>query len=892
MPDELTLQRFEQSKLLKCDRAEIDHGRELMFLESGLAGPGQRTGDQKFATTPAGSVDSATFSSTSLLNSNDLKPGWMQEFGQAALHAGIQSPLQGLAQLADKGLGTDLEKRVTFMSAPKESEFMSSTWHAHQLGSMVGMAAPFLLLHKGVGLSGNMLFGKLEQNAARDVLIRRAVWESAATGAMFDGLLRPVAPAQDANFAQTRIGNALVGAATFGVLTRSAIGIQSLMHAERGLGAAIIRSEIGSTMLSGIPAGIVNAELSSRFQYGTGASRRQMLESVYSFSVLGGTMAAGKHVIGGTYTDTALSKDLKAESLEARQSGAPTLGERLQGGLDRLWTSVGNIGRVGQPRLAFAEIPAGVGEQARSSARPGSAERPLLLLETGETPGLQGGKAQEVKAGPGKSDRPTVGPVVEGPVETARAATAALDFSAPLEPLRGPALERVHSELPEPQKGTIHMRELKGDAPRHFESDAHFSNSLNMKEVQAVVYEIDGVSVAVPEGYNAKLAKVRQYRIELGKNTGESPMDIARRVLGEDVHLANRALPEDFRGAIQLLPDKKGVRIVLSDKPNPQDVYDRQRLGNDGFSSQASTSREGEVTFYMKENDGYLHSDLGHEFAHLVKYRNEVLGKVFGYVSLLEHGEKNPYYSRDYARLKVDEAGRVDPASVEENWAVHMGEEFLHPNAVVFERFITEAPMRSYMFALALKPFAASSKVLAARIAKVEAEVGPRVNNRLVEIVQGAPDSAAADMALRVLAHTGKPEHAARLTGVSSLSLRGEPISDQSLPFITAIPGLTHLDLSSTWITRSATGTLGGLSRLEVLGLSGTRVDNSSLVPLRKMTGLTSLDLSYTEITNGGLAHLPTKGNLAYVNFKGTAVSRPAITLMLERFATKPTVEK
>lgn len=305
-------------------------------------------------------------SKTELL-STEKQPGWVEEFARSAAYSGLQSPLKGLAQIVDKSVGTQLMDKVTFMDAPKESAFMSGTWHAQQLGAMVGMTAPFLLLHKGVGKCGNLMLGKLEQTAATDVLVRRAVLESAVSGAAFEGLCRPVGPQED-NFLKARVGHAIVGAATFGVLTRSALGIQSLMHAERGIGAAIIRSEIGSTMLSGIPAGLVNAELSSRFQHGVGANRQQFAESIYTFSVLGGTMAAGKTLVGGTHTDNVLSKELKAQSVEAREANAPTLGERLQGGLAQLRDALGDIGRPSGPQLALAEgFNLGFGEPVRAT---------------------------------------------------------------------------------------------------------------------------------------------------------------------------------------------------------------------------------------------------------------------------------------------------------------------------------------------------------------------------------------------------------------------------------------------------------------------------------------------------------------------------------------------
>ncbi len=277
------------------------------------------------------------------LLSHGQQPTLLQEFVRSAVYGALQAPALGVAQIIDKSCGTETTKAVQFMASPEETEAMGLRWHAQQMGTMVGMIVPFLLLHKGVGKCGNLAFGKLEQNAARELLTRRVVGESIATGALFDGVFRPVAPNQQENFLQTRINNAVIGGATFGVLTRSSFGIQSLMKAEKGLGAAIIRSEIGSTILSGVPAGILNAEMTSKVTTGTHATTAQLVEAVYSFSVIGGVMAAGKHVVGGTQAEGQLSQELKEQSNRAIGEGQPTLLESAAYGFGSLTNGVTDL---------------------------------------------------------------------------------------------------------------------------------------------------------------------------------------------------------------------------------------------------------------------------------------------------------------------------------------------------------------------------------------------------------------------------------------------------------------------------------------------------------------------------------------------------------------------
>lgn len=271
---------------------------------------------------------SLTTAPSNLLDSNSHT--WAEEFARSAVWGGLQSPLLGAAQVVDKTFDTELQRMVQFMPSPPEAK-SNGHWHAQQLGAMTGMAIPFLLLHKGVGFCGNRLLGTLERNASTSLLTRRAVQESVATGMLFDGLLRPVSEEQQDNFVAARAKNAIIGGITFGVLAGSTIGIKSVMQSEKGLAASMVRSEIGSAMISGVPAGLVNAELTSRLYTGEGASAQKLLESVYNFAVLGGTMALGKRSIA-TSAESKLSHQLRQKSEVAEKQGLGEIEQRLLSG--------------------------------------------------------------------------------------------------------------------------------------------------------------------------------------------------------------------------------------------------------------------------------------------------------------------------------------------------------------------------------------------------------------------------------------------------------------------------------------------------------------------------------------------------------------------------------
>lgn len=259
--------------------------------------------------------------------------GLVQEFFHSALHSAVQSPLSGLTQLVDQTIGTNLLPKVQFMGAPEERPFFTTDWHAQQLGTMVGMAAPFLLLNRGVGKCRTSIFGRLDGMTASNVLARHVVGESIVTGALFEGIFRPVDLEKGGRFCDARLANAFAGGVAFGTLSVSTLGIQTMLKAEVGLVPKILRSEIGSTMLAGVPAGLVSAEVASRLNEKRNATWEERGKAIYSFAVLGGAMAASKKLLGSTQVDSVNSMQMRKASLEARESGAPGLAERLSAGI-------------------------------------------------------------------------------------------------------------------------------------------------------------------------------------------------------------------------------------------------------------------------------------------------------------------------------------------------------------------------------------------------------------------------------------------------------------------------------------------------------------------------------------------------------------------------------
>jgi hypothetical protein len=309
-------------------------------------------------------------------NRNTSSDNIVSEFLHSAAFSALQAPTNGAAELVDKSCGTNLLPNVSLIERPQETRAFGSAWHAQQLGSIIGTTLPFLLLHKGVGTCGNAIFGKIEQSASSKLLANRVIAESMITGAMFEGTFRQSASDQlkDKGIFQSRFNQAVVGAATFGTLTGSSLGVQSALRAERGIVGAALRSEIVSTMLSGIPAGVVNAELTSRLSSGEHATGHHLFESIYSFSVLGGAIAVGKRLGGRTHAEANLSTRMSEYSRQARESGAPTLSERISGTLHEIVSSISD--RTIPPGAQPLAVE-GIGAVTKSSAVEPTRRSPL-----------------------------------------------------------------------------------------------------------------------------------------------------------------------------------------------------------------------------------------------------------------------------------------------------------------------------------------------------------------------------------------------------------------------------------------------------------------------------------------------------------------------------------
>ncbi len=285
---------------------------------------------------------SLSLSQSDLLSRNSEQRSLPEDLLHSAVYTAVQAPLKGATQLIDKTFNTNMLPSVEFMDTPQNAEFLSARWHVQQVGSAAGMVVPFLLLHKGVGRLSAAALGKVETEMATQTLTRRVIGEAAVTGALYEGVFRPVTE-QEGNFAAARARNALVGGATFATLAASAIAIKSLAQAETGTVGRMLRTDIAASVLAGVPAGFVSAEANSLLSGKGSASRGEIAESMYSFALAGGALSLGKAAVGTTRAEGTLRNQMKEQSAAAMAEGAPTLAERAQVGIETAQTRLGAL---------------------------------------------------------------------------------------------------------------------------------------------------------------------------------------------------------------------------------------------------------------------------------------------------------------------------------------------------------------------------------------------------------------------------------------------------------------------------------------------------------------------------------------------------------------------
>ena len=216
----------------------------------------------------------------------------LNEFGRALFYAGIQEPVQSVSQLLDHVPGVHLEDKVCFMDAPIPADFGSRTWHAQTIGSAVGKLAPFLLTAAGVkALSSKPAAGAalLSQRSSLGLSLK----EAALTGFLADAVFRPTIGKED--WIYQRLHNGSTGAIMFTAMTAGSLGLSELAK-----GSAMKRAGLSGLLMnpafagaiSGIPGGLLSAEMEALHSKGRLANAQELGQSAYSTALVGGSLGA------------------------------------------------------------------------------------------------------------------------------------------------------------------------------------------------------------------------------------------------------------------------------------------------------------------------------------------------------------------------------------------------------------------------------------------------------------------------------------------------------------------------------------------------------------------------------------------------------------------------
>lgn len=327
-------------------------------------------------------------------NSNSSSIG---DFAQSALYAGVQTPIDGITQLVNHTAGSDVLPSVQLIDAPQEAEFGSARWHVQQVGGAAGMILPFLAVSKVT--RGAM--GKVGLTAAESAVGTEGLWnartklaiaESSISGFVYDAALKPV-QAGEGNFWEARLKHGLTGAATFGTLTAGSIGLRGLGSTAlaRATGTtSLLKNEVVAGALSGLPAGLVAAESSSLLINGRHASAKDLAQSAYTMTFVGGALS-GMHQLAGQQARNAENiKNFDPSRVSTIMETAKTKLSGLGDRVDSFMASINPLLAM-QPEFAMVgggNMKMGAVELARRTSKP---QDNVLQMAAVKEPGLKPG---------------------------------------------------------------------------------------------------------------------------------------------------------------------------------------------------------------------------------------------------------------------------------------------------------------------------------------------------------------------------------------------------------------------------------------------------------------------------------------------------------------------
>jgi hypothetical protein len=229
----------------------------------------------------------------------DTSKTFSEEFYRSAVYSAVEGPVLGITQLIDQ-TGSNLSAKVQNafsaigVGAPDKVEFNSGAWFGQTIGGAIGMMAPLGLMGAGARRAlGGINAGLLSERAA----IGLSVGESATMGLAYGTFLTP---SDGKNLLTERLTNGATYAASFGLMSGTGLGMSRLATTETAARwnlTGALTNPITSGVLSGIPAGLVNAETEALKQDQWIFDREQAGKNIYSMMIVGGLFGAKTQLI-------------------------------------------------------------------------------------------------------------------------------------------------------------------------------------------------------------------------------------------------------------------------------------------------------------------------------------------------------------------------------------------------------------------------------------------------------------------------------------------------------------------------------------------------------------------------------------------------------------------
>lgn len=386
---------------------------------------------------------------------------------------------------------------------------------------------------------------------------------------------------------------------------------------------------------------------------------------------------------------------------------------------------------------------------------------------------------------------------------------------------------------------------------------ADYRASLPQQPVEMNVYKPQGLpEIALPKAHDAALNEVRQLRYQANRPVsaldpaGRAARDLAARQL--EVHpLRDALLPEELLPTLAQLPSPPR-RVVISEKPNPDDPFYAKQHGNSDFTSLADASSTGEMTLFQPRRSRLDHGGESsvkglalHEWAHHLRWGKPDFAQQFDRATGLEPDTLASNYNR---------------SSGDEMWSKNLSD-LLHSDARVMTATAERLPLRSMVLARALSDHLASiapanrgkyHDIYVERARLIEDIAGPRARDLLVShmrVAQGVTQASAG----RLLLELGFDGALQSLGPVASLDLSRTPVTDATLRGIAGSPVET-LRLTGTAITDGIGPVLATLPRLRVLRVDSTQVSDGLLLQLATLHSLRTIYTGQTNMSPGGLS--------------------------------------